>query len=131
MLAQVLDLRNNSIAHLPYEVMDAGVEGLQLQFGDNPCAEEVDWSGLGVDRLPVRMGGGFDNGGFEQTLKVLKLAHNELDEWVFFGLAAGKFANVEELDMSWNQLRSIGVSSSLERLRKLDVSGHGETIDAM
>jgi hypothetical protein len=50
--------------------MDAGGEGLQLQLGGNPCADEVDWSGLGVDRLPFRMRGGYDNGGLEQSLKV-------------------------------------------------------------
>jgi hypothetical protein len=62
---------------------------------------------------------------------VLKLAHNELDESVFGSLAEANFTNIEELDVSWNRLQGMGGARELEKLKMLDVSGHGETIDAM
>ena len=105
-------------------MMDVKGKGLRLLFNGNPCAEEVDWSGVGFGELPARMGIGYDNGNFHSSLKVLKLAHNALDESVFGELAAS-FANIEELDVSWNALGGIeeGVRG-LKKLRKLDVSGN-------
>ncbi|GMI33983.1 hypothetical protein TeGR_g12490 [Tetraparma gracilis] len=125
----LVDLQDNAITHLPYEVMDVEGGGLRLLFDGNPCAEDVDWSGLGVDQLPVRMmEAGYDNGNFSSSLRVLKLAHNELDEGVFEELVAANFTKIEELDVSWNRLRGLPGEdlSKLVKLRKLDVSGHAE-----
>jgi hypothetical protein len=120
---ELVDLRDNEIAELPYEMMDVDGVGLRLLFDGNPCAVEVDWRGLGVDRLPARMGPGYDNGAWGESLRVLKLAHNELDEGVFGELA--NFTNIEELDVSWNRLGGIGEEVwDLARLRELDVSGN-------
>ena len=120
-----VDLRNNEIAELPYDVMDVEGEELRLLFDGNPCAEEVDWSGLGKDRLPARMGVGYDNGGFGGSLRVLKMAHNELTERVFEELVAANFTRIEELDVSWNELGGIGEEvRGQKKLRRLDVSGN-------
>ena len=122
---EVVDLRDNEIAELPYDVMDVEGEGLRLLFDGNPCAEEVDWSGLGKDRLPARMGVGYDNGGFSGSLRALKLGRNELDESVFEELEAANFTRIEELDVSWNMLGGIWEGlRGLEKLRRLDVSGN-------
>jgi hypothetical protein len=121
----VVDLRDNEITELPYEMMDAEGEGLRLLFDGNPCAEEVDWSGLGKDRLPVRMGVGYDNGGWRESLRVLKLAHNELDESVFEKLVEANFVNITDLDVSWNALGGIGEEvRGLAGLERLDVSSN-------
>ncbi|GMI41462.1 hypothetical protein TeGR_g5044, partial [Tetraparma gracilis] len=122
---ELVDLRENEIVELPYEMMDVKGEGLRLLFDGNPCAEEVDWSGLGKDRLPARMGVGYDNGGFGGNLRVLKLGRNTLDESVFEELAAANFTRIEELDVSWNALGGIGEEvRGLKKLRRLDVSGN-------
>jgi hypothetical protein len=122
---EVVDLRDNEVAELPYDVMDVEGEGLRLLFDGNPCAEEVDWSGLGKDRLPARMGVGYDNGNFSSSLRVLKLAHNELDEGVFGELVNAGFVNITDLDVSWNALGGIGEEvRGQEKLRRLDVSGN-------
>ncbi|GMI40457.1 hypothetical protein TeGR_g3449 [Tetraparma gracilis] len=122
---EVVDLRNNEIAELPYDVMDVEGEGLRLLFDGNPCAEEVDWSGLGKDRLPVRMGVGYDNGGFSGNLTVLKLGRNRLDKSVFEELVAARFVNITDLDVSWNALGGVsGAVRGQEKLRRLDVSGN-------
>jgi Leucine-rich repeat (LRR) protein len=124
---KVVDLRDNEIEELGWEMMDVEGEGLQLRFDGNPCAEEVDWSGLGKDRLPARMGAGYayDNGGFGGSLRVLKLGRNELDGGVFEELVAANFTRIEELDVSWNALGEIGeVVRELLMLRRLDVSGN-------
>ncbi|GMI19178.1 hypothetical protein TeGR_g2222 [Tetraparma gracilis] len=122
---EVVDLRDNEIADLPYETMDVEGEGLQLLFDGNPCAEEVDWVGLGQDRLPARMGAGYDNGNFSSSLRVLKMAHNELDQSMFEELAAASFVNITDLDVSWNALGGIGEEVRLQKkLRRLDVSGN-------
>ncbi|GMI25376.1 hypothetical protein TeGR_g9627, partial [Tetraparma gracilis] len=105
--------------------MDVEGEGLQLLFDGNPCAEEVDWSGLGQNRLPARMGTGYDNGNFSSSLRVLKMAHNELDQSVFEELVAASFVNITDLDVSWNALSGIGEEvRGQEKLRRLDVSGN-------
>jgi hypothetical protein len=121
----VVDLRDNEIAALGWEMMDVEGERLQLLFDGNPCAEEVDWSGLGQDRLPARMGAGYDNGNFSSSLRVLKMAHNELNQSVFEELAAASFTRIEELDVSWNMLGGIreGLRGQ-KKLRRLDVSGN-------
>jgi hypothetical protein len=120
-----VDLRNNEIAELPYDVMDVEGEGLRLLFDGNSCAVEVDWSGLGKDRLPARMGAGYDNGNFSSSLRVLKLGRNGLDESVFEELAAANFVNITDLDVSWNALGGIGEEvRGQEKLRRLDVSGN-------
>ncbi|GMI52414.1 hypothetical protein TeGR_g2961, partial [Tetraparma gracilis] len=122
---EVVDLRNNEIAELPYDVMDVEGEELRLLFDGNPCAEEVDWSGLEKDRLPVRMGVGYDNGGFASSLRVLKLGRNELDKSMFEELVAANFTRIEELDVSWNALGRIGEEvRGQKKLRRLDVSGN-------
>jgi Leucine-rich repeat (LRR) protein len=122
---EVVDLRNNEIAELPYDVMDVEGEGLRLLFDGNSCAEEVDWSGLGKDRLPARMGVGYDNGNFSSSLRVLKLGRNKLDESVFEELVAASFVNITDLDVSWNALGGIEEEvRGQEKLRRLDVSGN-------
>jgi Leucine-rich repeat (LRR) protein len=122
---EVVDLRDNEIAELPYKMMDVKGEELRLMFDGNPCAEEVDWSGLGKDRLPVRMGVGYDNGEFGGSLRVLKMAHNELAESVFEELVAANFTRIEELDVSWNALEGIEEEvRGQKKLRRLDVSGN-------
>ena len=122
---KVVDLRDNEIEELGWEMMDVEGEELRLLFDGNPCAEEVDWSGLGKDRLPARMGVGYDNGGFDGSLRVLKLGRNELDESVFGELVAANFTRIEELDVSWNELGGIGEEVRwLKKLRRLDVSGN-------
>ncbi|GMI27605.1 hypothetical protein TeGR_g7377 [Tetraparma gracilis] len=122
---ELVDLRDNEIEELPYEMMDVEGEGLQLMFDGNPCAEEVDWSGLGKDRLPARMGVRYDNGNFGSRLRVLKLAHNELDESVLGELVNAGFVNITDLDVSWNALGGIGEEvRGQEKLRSLDVSGN-------
>ncbi|GMI31372.1 hypothetical protein TeGR_g13262, partial [Tetraparma gracilis] len=120
-----VDLRDNEIVELPYELMDVESKNTMLLFDGNPCAEEVDWTGLGVDRLPTRMRGeGYDNGGWNSSLRVLKLGRNELDKSTFGELAAN-FANIEELDVSWNALGGVEEDvRGLKKLRKLDVSGN-------
>ena len=124
-LLEVVDLRDNEIVELGWDTMDVEGEGLRLLFDGNPCAEEVDWSGLGKDRLPVRMGVGYDNGGFSGSLRALKLGRNELDESVFEELDAANFTRIEELDVSWNALGGVGEEGrGQEKLRKLDVSGN-------
>jgi hypothetical protein len=85
----------------------------------------VDWSGLGKDRLPARIGVGYDNGGFGGSLRVLKLGQNELDESAFEELVAADFTRIEELDVSLNALGGIGDGvRGLEGLKRLDVSGN-------
>ncbi|GMI39986.1 hypothetical protein TeGR_g9898, partial [Tetraparma gracilis] len=122
---EVVDLRDNDIVELGWEMMDAEGEGLRLLFDGNPCAEEVDWSGLGKDRLPVRMGVGYDNGGFSSNLRVLKLGRNEFDESVFEELVEANFVNITDLDVSWNALGGIGEEvRGLAGLERLDVSGN-------
>jgi hypothetical protein len=122
---EVVDLRDNEIEELGWEMMDMEGEELRLLFDGNPCAEEVDWSGLGKDRLPARMGVGYDNGGFDGNLKVLKLGRNGLDESVFEELAAANFVNITDLDVSWNALGGIGEEvREQKKLRRLDVSGN-------
>jgi Leucine-rich repeat (LRR) protein len=122
---EVVDLRDNEIAELPYDMMDVEGDGLRLLFDGNPCAEEVDWSGLGMDRLPARMvGGGYDNGGFNSSLKVLKMGRNRFDASVFGELVAANFANIEELDVSLNALGELPEMGGLEKLGRLDVSGN-------
>ncbi|GMI24037.1 hypothetical protein TeGR_g11498, partial [Tetraparma gracilis] len=122
-----VDLRDNEIVELPYELMNVESKNTVLLFDGNPCAEVVDWSGLGKDRLPARMvGEGYDNGGWNSSLRVLKMGRNELDESVFGELVTANFSNIEELDVSWNALEGIekeGVRG-LEKLRMLDVSGN-------
>ncbi|GMI51515.1 hypothetical protein TeGR_g1888 [Tetraparma gracilis] len=121
-----VDLRDNKIAELAYELMNVESKNTTLLFDGNPCAEEVDWSGLGKDRLPVRMGAGYNNGGFSRSLRVLKMGWNELDESVFGELVAANFTNIEVLDLSWNALGGIEEEEvrGLKRLTKLDVSGN-------
>ncbi|GMI54307.1 hypothetical protein TeGR_g13771 [Tetraparma gracilis] len=122
-----VDLRDNEIAELPYELMDAESENTTLLFDGNPCAEEVDWSGLGVDRLPARMvGEGYENGDFHNSLKVLKMGRNRFDERVVGELVAANFTNIKELDVSWNALGGIEKEEvrGLKKLRRLDVSGN-------
>jgi Leucine-rich repeat (LRR) protein len=122
---KVVDLLDNEIEKLGWERMTVEGEGLQLLFDGNLCAEEVDWSGLEIDRLPARMGGGSDNGGLGESLRVLKLGRNKLDESVFEELAASNFTRIEELDVSWNALGGIReVVRELEGLSRLDVSGN-------
>ncbi|GMI27667.1 hypothetical protein TeGR_g2832 [Tetraparma gracilis] len=122
---EVVDLRDNEIVELVWEMMAVEGEGLQLLFDGNPCAEEVDWVGLGQDRLPARMGAGYDNGNFSSSLRVLKMAHNELDQSVFEELAAANFVNITDLDVSWNALGGIGEEvREQKKLRRLDVSGN-------
>ena len=122
---EVVDLRDNDIEELGWEMMDVEGEELRLLFDGNPCAEEVDWSGLGKDRLPARMGVGYDNGNFSSSLRVLKLGRNELDESVFEELAAASFVNITDLDVSWNALGGIGEEvRGQKKLRRLDVSGN-------
>ncbi|GMI54287.1 hypothetical protein TeGR_g13767, partial [Tetraparma gracilis] len=124
-----VDLRDNEIAELPYELMDAESENTTLLFDGNPCAEEVDWSGLGVDRLPARMvGEGYENGDFHNSLKVLKMGRNRFDERVVGELVAANFTNIEELDVSWNALGGVEKEEvrGLKKLRRLDVSGNSE-----
>jgi Leucine-rich repeat (LRR) protein len=124
-----VDLRDNEIAELPYELMDAESENTTLLFDGNPCAEEVDWSGLGVDRLPARMvGEGYENGDFHNSLKVLKMGRNRFDGRVIGELVAANFTNIEELDVSWNALRGVEEEEvrGLKKLRRLDVSGNRE-----
>ncbi|GMI24835.1 hypothetical protein TeGR_g6113 [Tetraparma gracilis] len=124
---EVVDLRDNEIAELPYDVMDVEGEGLRLLFDGNPCAEEVDWSGLGKDRLPARMGVGYDNGGFGGSLRVLKMGRNRLDESVFEELMNAGFVNITDLDVSWNELGRIREEvRGQEKLRRLDVSGNSK-----
>ena len=127
----LLDLRDNAIAQLPYEIMNVESEKTTLLIDGNPCAEELDWSGLGVDRLPVRMvEEGYDNGGWEESLKRVRLAHNMLGESVFGELVAANFTNIEELDVGWNRLMGLPELhiGELGMLRRLDVSGHAEGI---
>ncbi|GMI25808.1 hypothetical protein TeGR_g2510 [Tetraparma gracilis] len=131
---ELVDLRDNEIVELPYDrasearkysLMDVESKATTLLFDGNLCAEEVDWGELGVDRLPARMGVGYDNGGFSRSLRVLKMGRNELDESVFEELAAANYTRIEELDVSWNALGGVGEGvGSLEKLRKLDVSGN-------
>jgi hypothetical protein len=122
---EVVDLRDNDIVELGWATMDVKGEGLRLLFDGNPCAEEVDWSGLGKDRLPARMGVGYDNGDFSSSLRVLKMARNELDKSVFEELVAARFVNITDLDVSWNALGGIGEAvREQEKLRRLDVSGN-------
>jgi Leucine-rich repeat (LRR) protein len=121
----LVDLRDNEIVELPYELMNVTSKNTTLLFDGNPCAAEVDWSGLGVDRLPARMvEEGYNNGGWNSSLRVLKLGRNAFDESVFRELVRAKFTNIEELDVSWNALGGLPVED-LERLRRLDVSGNG------
>jgi Leucine-rich repeat (LRR) protein len=122
-----VDLRDNEIVELPYEIMNVESKNTTLLFDGNPCTEEVDWSGLGMDKLPVRMmEEGYNNGNFSSSLRVLKLGRNSLDESVFARLVAVNFTNIEELDVSWNSLKGLpgDVLEKFEALRKLDVSGH-------
>jgi Leucine-rich repeat (LRR) protein len=124
---EVVDLRDNEIAELSYDVMDVEGDGLRLLFDGNPCAEVVDWSGLGKDQLPVRMGVGYDNGGWNSSLRVLKMGRNRFNASVFGELVAANFANIEELDVSWNALRGVKEEvRGLKKLRRLDVSGNRE-----
>jgi Leucine-rich repeat (LRR) protein len=106
--------------------MNAESKNVALLFDGNPCAEEVDWSGLGVDRLPARMvGDGYHNGNFSSSLRVLKMGRNKLDESVFGELVAANFTNIEELDVSRNALGGIEEDvRALKKLTKLDVSGN-------
>jgi hypothetical protein len=89
----------------------------------------VDWSGLGVDRLPARMvEEGYSNGEWINNLRVLKLGRNTFDESVFEKLVAANFENIEELDVSWNVLGGIeeeGVRG-LMNLKRLNVSWNKE-----
>ncbi|GMI34892.1 hypothetical protein TeGR_g1821 [Tetraparma gracilis] len=121
-----VDLRDNEIAELPYELMNVESKNTTLLFDGNPCAEEVDWSGLGVGRLPARMGAGYDNGDFKSSLRVLKMGWNELDASVFGKLVMANFTSIEELDVSWNALGGVEEEEvrGLKKLRKLDVSGN-------
>lgn len=122
-----VDVRSNSIASLPWDIMNSTSESLVLKFDDNPCAEEVDWSGLGVDRLPTRMvGEGYNNTGFEHGLRVLKLGRNNFNESIFGELAAAGTTGIEELDVSWNRLGRVHEDETgmLEKLRRLDASGN-------
>jgi hypothetical protein len=122
---ELVDLRENEIVELPYEMMEVEGEGLRLLFDGNPCVEEVDWSGLGMDTLPARMGVGYDNGGWRESLRVLKLGRNEFDESVFEELVEANFTRIEELDVSWNALGGIGEEvRGLAGLERLDVSGN-------
>jgi Leucine-rich repeat (LRR) protein len=123
---EVVDLRDNKIVELGWDMMDVQGEGLRPLCDGTPGAEEVDWGGRGQDRLPVRMvGGGHDNGGLGESLRVLKLGRNVLDESVFEELVTADFTRIEELDVSWNQLGGIGEGArELEGLRRLDVSGN-------
>ncbi|GMI26831.1 hypothetical protein TeGR_g8519 [Tetraparma gracilis] len=122
---KAVDLRDNDIVELGWEMMDVEGEELRLLFDGNPCAQEVDWSGLRKDRLPARMGVGYDNGGFDGSLRVLTMAHNELDASVFEELAAASFVNITDLDVSWNALGGIGEEvREQKKLRRLDVSGN-------
>ena len=130
---ELVDLGDNDIAHVSYELMDVESEGTRLLLDGNPVAAEVDWSGLAVERLPARMvESGYDNGAWNSSLKLLKLAHNTFQESVFGDLAAANFSAIEELDVSWNRLGGIpeGGLGAFAGLRKLDVSGHSETISA-
>jgi Leucine-rich repeat (LRR) protein len=124
-----VDLRDNEIVELPYELMDVESKNTTLLFDGNPCAEEVDWSGLGVDRLPARMvEEGYSNGEWNSNLRVLKLGRNAFDESVFRELVTANFANITELDVSWNVLGGVeeeGVRG-LKNLKRLDVSWNKE-----
>ncbi|GMI39661.1 hypothetical protein TeGR_g11879 [Tetraparma gracilis] len=122
-----VDLRDNEIVELPYELMNVTEsKSTTLLFDGNPCAAVVDWSGLGVDRLPARMvGEGYNNGGWNSSLRVLKMGRNELDESVFGELVVANFTNIEEIDVSWNALRGIDEDvRGLKKLTKLNVSGN-------
>ncbi|GMI33292.1 hypothetical protein TeGR_g11055 [Tetraparma gracilis] len=71
------------------------------------------------------MGVVYDNGNFSSSLRVLKMAHNELDQSVFEELAAASFVNIMDLDVSWNALGGIGEEvREQKKLRRLDVSGN-------
>ncbi|GMI54614.1 hypothetical protein TeGR_g7513, partial [Tetraparma gracilis] len=109
-----------------YELMDAESKNMALLFDGNPCAEEVDWSGLSVDRLPARMvGEGYHNGNFSSSLKVLKMGRNMFDEGVFGELVAANFTNIEELDVSWNALGGLPEDEAGGlALKRMDVSGN-------
>ncbi|GMI27325.1 hypothetical protein TeGR_g10894 [Tetraparma gracilis] len=100
---ELLDLRENNIARLPYEVMDVDSSGLTMLLDGNPGATEIDWSNLGVSRLPLRMGDGFGSMGWEGEVKTVKLGGNKLDESVFGQLVAAGFTNIEVLDIDAGQ----------------------------
>ncbi|GMH78359.1 hypothetical protein TrLO_g9996 [Triparma laevis f. longispina] len=122
---ELADLGDNEITQLPYELMDTKSPQMKLLLDGNPCAEVVDWSGLGFAELPSRMvKEGYDNGGFEAGLRVLKLARNELDESVFEKLVEFNFTNLEELDVSRNRIGTLdgGWLEQLQSLQVLDLS---------
>jgi Leucine-rich repeat (LRR) protein len=121
---KLLDLRNNSIARLPYEVMDFESPELSILLDGNPCARELDWSDLEVNRLPLRLQGGYESMGWEVEVRTVKLGGNRLDESVFEKLLDANFTNIEELDVSRNALGGLPKEDvrGLQKLRKLDVS---------
>jgi Leucine-rich repeat (LRR) protein len=124
----LLDLGDNSIPRLPYEVMDAESPELNILLDGNPCTRELDWSDLEVNRLPLRLQGGYESMGWEVEVRTVKLGGNRLDESVFEKLVAANFINIEELDVSWNALGELPEEEvrGLTKLRKLDVSGNAE-----
>ena len=123
---ELLDLRENNIALLPYEVMDVDSGGLKMLLDGNPGATEIDWSNLGVNRLPLRMGDGFGSMGWEGEVKTVKLERNQLDASVFGQLVAAGFTNIEVLDVSQNALGGLPEEDlgRLKKLKRLDVSGN-------
>jgi Leucine-rich repeat (LRR) protein len=125
---RVVDVGDNNITHMPYAVMNATAPELALAFDNNPCSEYVDWSGLGVDVLPVRMTAeaGYDNGNWSITLKRMRLAGNRFDESIFGTVAAAGYDKMEELDLSGNDLGRLHEedTGNLAALRWLNVSGN-------
>ncbi|GMI20659.1 hypothetical protein TeGR_g9858, partial [Tetraparma gracilis] len=121
---KLLDLRNNSIARLPYEVMDVESPELNILLDGNPCTRELDWSDLEVNRLPLRLQRGYESMGWEVEVRTVKLGGNRLDESVFEKLLDANFTNIEELDVSRNALGGLPKEEvrGLKKLRKLDIS---------
>ncbi|GMI56534.1 hypothetical protein TeGR_g11856, partial [Tetraparma gracilis] len=131
-IIHLVDVNDNNIAEMPLDLVEATWSG-NLSFAGNPCAVSVDWSGLGMDALPVVMtGGAFDLGDWKETLEELKLGENMFNESIVRELHDLGFRNLTKLDVSNNQLEGTsffkqmgeGSDALLPRLVEIDVSGH-------
>ncbi|GMH65236.1 hypothetical protein TrLO_g5239 [Triparma laevis f. longispina] len=133
---ELLDIRDNNISSLPFEVADADLDGGELRVGGNPI-DVVDWGGKGLFELPQMVEGGAGRGvlnGFFESVKFMRLADNSFGESVFELLADSNLTSLRGLDVSNNSLSGFSGITRLTSLEELAVNdnpniGVGELLE--